>query len=293
MSTISLPGRLASRGRERLDRSGMIGRPARSRECDKGPPRLDGATMRRLAALALVCLALAGCTAAQRYAMEVGQRAQAAMVPLRQCEASLETAPQFARMYRKLAIDTTTESFREPTTAQLSDSELISDGDKLAFLAWFRDFQVCSTPTIEELGRLAPEIEVYFANVQADEADLLNEFLVNRHTFGEANAAISAFKARIRVERKEMGANMKARFEAWDQEERQQTAENVAFLVGYVAVVVATRGRASLAHLADRQLALARSEADYLRMHPSVTLLHRVRVIQCDGIGQTLRCVLR
>ena len=249
--------------------------------------------MRKLAALVFACFALVGCTEAQRYALEVSRRAQAAMVPFRECQTQLEADPQFTRVYQKIAVSTAADPFREPTSAQLSDNEIISDGDRMLFLAWFAKLQICSTPTMEEMGRLAPEIEVYFANAQADQADLINEFLVNRHTFGEANAAISAFKARIKVAAKETGATLMTRYEEWDQEERQQTAENIPFLVGYVAVIVATRGRASVAHLAARQSVLARSEADYLRVHPTETLHYRVRVIQCDGIGQTMRCVLR
>jgi hypothetical protein len=248
---------------------------------------------RHIAALVLVCFALVGCTEGQLYALKVSMHAQADMVPFRACQTQLEADPQFIRVYQKIAVSTAADPFREPTPAQLSDNEIISDTDKLLFLAWFAKLQVCSTPMMEDMGRLAPELEAYFADAQADQADLLNEFLVNRHTFGEANAAISAFKARIKVLARETGTNLQKRYDAWDQEERQQTAENVAFLVGYVAVIVATRGRASVQHLADRQSALAGAEASYMRMHPSEALLHRVRVVQCDGIGRTLRCVLR
>jgi hypothetical protein len=90
-----------------------------------------------------------------------------------------------------------------------------------------------------------------------------------------------------------MGANLKARIQSEDQEEKEQTAENVAFLVGYMAVAVATRGRMSISRLAGRQSVLVQAQTNYLRMHPSVTLMHRVRVIQCDGIGRTLGCVLK
>ena len=249
--------------------------------------------MRALMVLALACFALVACTEAQRYAMDVSRRAQASLAPLRVCQVRMEGDPQFARVYQKLAVSTADDPFREPTAAQLSDSETISDGDKSLYLAWFGDLQTCATPTMEELGRLAPEYEIYFANAQADQADLINEFLVNRHTFGDANAAISAFKARVKIAAKDAGTKLKARIEAWGREEREQTAENVAFLTGYVAVAVATRGRMSITHLANRQSALVRAQANHLRMHPSLTLAHRVRVIQCDGIVHTLRCTLR
>jgi hypothetical protein len=125
--------------------------------------------------------------------------------------------------------------------------------------------------------------------VQADQADLINEFVTNRHTVGEANAAISAFKARIKARAKQLVPDMMARYQA---SEEGQTAENVGFLIGYVAVAFATRGRVSVTHMANRQSALVRTQADYLRLHPSVSLLHRVRVIQCDGMGRGLRCRL-
>jgi hypothetical protein len=249
--------------------------------------------MRSLVAIALGGAILTGCTEAQRYALQVQSRAQAAMVPFRACQTTLEADPRFTWLYQKTAVSTAADPFREPTTAQLSDSEIISDYDKALFLVWFGEAQTCATPTMQELGQLAPEIEIYFANAQADEADLINEFLIHQHTFGEANAAISAFKVRTRAAAKEMAANLKARIEASDQDERQETAENVAFIVGYVAVAVATRGRMSLNHLADRQAALARSEGDYLRFHPSQALIRPIKVIRCDGIGVTLGCVLK
>ncbi len=249
--------------------------------------------MRLFAALVMTCVVSGACTTeAQHYAAAVGQRAQATLGQYKTCERVLDAKPEFTRVYQKLAVSTADDPFREPTAAQLSDSEVISDEDKTLYLAWFSEGQACATPAIEGLGRLAPEIEVYFANVQADQADILNEFIINRHTFGEANSAISALKARMKARAKEMGSDMKARFEAWDREEKEQTVENVAFVVGFVAVAVATRGQVSIAHLATRQSALARSQAYFLRVHPAAALTHRVRVIRCNGIGRTLRCAL-
>jgi len=194
-----------------------------------------------LAALAI--LLTTGCTEAQRYALQVGQSAQTSLVSYKACQRIIEASPEFIGVYQKLAVSTGDDPFREPTAAQLSDREVISAGDKSVFLDWFSKSETCSTPTMEDLGRLAPEIEVYFADAQADQADILNEFIANRHTYGEANAAISALKARIKARAKEMGANIQARFTAWGQEEAEQTAENVGFLIGYPSVPMKVRHR--------------------------------------------------
>ena len=241
----------------------------------------------------VMAFALLGCTEAQRYALEVGRQAQRAMIPLKECQRGQEADPRFVRIYQKLAVSTADDPFRDPTLAQLTDREAISDADKSLFLVWYSEGQTCALPTTEELGRLAPEFEIYFASAQAEQVELINEFIVNRHTFGEANATISNFKARVRVGAKEATADMMARVNAWDQEERQQTAENVAFLVGFVAVSVATRGQASLSHLAMRQAALARTGVEFARAHPTFGAIHPIRTIQCDGIGRSLHCALR
>jgi hypothetical protein len=132
--------------------------------------------MRALRTIALMSIMIAsGCTNAQRYATEVVQHAQADMIPFRECQKGIEADPQFSALYQSLAVSTAADPFREPTNAQLSDSHIISDDDKSLFLAWFSEAQQCALPTIEDLGRLAPEIEIYFADIQADQTDLINE----------------------------------------------------------------------------------------------------------------------
>ena len=245
----------------------------------------------------LICMALVGCaTEAQHYAMEILKGVNASQATFYQCLSRVEASARYARLYQKFALSTVKEPFRAPTAAQLTDREKVADTDKFVVLEWYAEGQECQTPFIEDVGRLAPEFEAYFAEALSDQTDIINHFIAENWTFGQANAELSSFKQRLKERQRIMAASLKERLMAWHQEEREQqqeTVENVAFAVGFVAMALATRGHASVIHLSNRQSALARTQANLTRAHRGSVLSHTVRIVRCTGLGRSLRCTLR
>jgi hypothetical protein len=232
---------------------------------------------------------LIGCASEkQRQAVQMLREAQDLV---HACQSKLESNPQYARVYQKLALDTVKESPRLPTSAQISDVEIISDSDKLNLLDWYSEAETCVTPAFESVGRIAPELQTYIVDAQSDSIETLYRGMTNSYTFGQANAEIANFKGRIKLEAAAAVNALKTR---WGQEDAEmvETGENVALAIGYVALAIATRGQLAFERLARRQTLLARAQSDFLRTHPMAATVHRVRVIHCDGIGQSLRCVL-
>lgn len=235
---------------------------------------------------ALMCLALVGCaTEEQRQTMQIVREAQDIG---HVCQAKIEANPQYARIYQKLAFDTVNEKVRLPTAPQIADSEVISDSDKSTLYAWYSESETCMTPAFEDLGRAAPELQIYTVDAMSGVTEMFSHVMNNPYTFGQMNAELANFKQNTKVKAAAAVNDLKTR---WRQQEAENAA-NVALTVGYIALAVATRGKMSFEHLASRQTSLARTQEDYLRMHPAHTMLHRVRIIHCDGIGRSLSCTL-
>jgi hypothetical protein len=234
-----------------------------------------------------MCIALAGCvTEEQRYTVQTVRDAQ---VQLRACQSILEANPHYARLYRKLAIDTVNEPLRLPTATQLSDTEIFSDSDKLEGYNWYSEAQPCLTPAFVSIGRIAPELQIYITDAQANYTEMLFRIMTNSYTFGQVNAEVGNYKQSVKVAAAAAVDNLRAR---WRQQEAEDVGENIGLTVGYVALAVATRGKMSFQLLGNRQAALARAQANYMRMHPGHIEFRRVRVVHCDGLGGSLTCVL-
>ncbi len=212
------------------------------------------------------------------------------------CTSPLENNPRYSRIYEKFGVATLKEPGRTPSPSQLADSQIVTDSDIGLALDWFAELQACSTPTIEELGQLAPEFEIYFADGQAEIAEIANKFVSNRQTFGQVNAQIAALKQNQQAGAKEMGANLKARLlESHRQEtaEREEAAQELASDVASIGLALATRSHASIERLAALQSTLARAQMSYAKAHPEYVIAHRVKTVHCQSVGRSFRCALQ
>jgi hypothetical protein len=254
-------------------------------------------TIRELLILVVACSALTGCvTQAQQEAERIGKITRDAYAQYTACRTPLDTNPRYARVYEKLGVATASQPNRAPSAVQLADSQIISDDDIALGLEWYAEGQACATPAIEALGRIDPEFQIFFADTQAEIADIINDLVSTRQTYGQVNARLLSLKARQRVAAGEMGNNLKARLQAQHQEEvaqQQEVAEQLVSAIGNIALALATRGRASIARLASRQSVLGRAQIHYASMHPRYVVVHRVRTTHCESIGRSLRCGLR
>lgn len=242
--------------------------------------------------------ALVGCfTAAQREAMRIGSLAKDGWEQEKPCLKVIEGSPRYARVYQKLGVSTVDDPLRDPSPAQLADQEVIADEDIAMGLEWYAEFQSCELTALETLGRIDPELEIIYGDRQADTASLLNDVVSKRiQTYGVVNAQIALIKHKQRAAIQSWGRDLAARLSEQHQQElaeREETASELISVVGSIALAVATRGRASMARMAHHQSALAHAQLVHARLIPRYTIVHRVRTIQCQGIGRSLRCVLQ
>jgi TonB family protein len=243
-------------------------------------------------------LALTGCaTTAQQEAERLGQTSKAAIAQLKSCMAPIAADSRYARVYEKLGVATLADFQRMPTAAQLADAEPISDADIRLGLDWYAQTQACGAPAIEALGRVEPDFQVYFADADAEATDIIGDITSGQiRTYGQLNTRIASLKQREKITATEIANNIKARLQAQHQAEvveREAETEAVVSTIGAIAVAVASRGHASIAHLATRQSELARLQRTYAARHPDYVIVHRIRTMQCNGAGQLLRCSLR
>ncbi len=171
--------------------------------------------MRPLLLTAVVCTMLAGCvTQAQQEVERIGSMTKAAYAQYAACR-----APRYARIYEKLGVSTVGQPGRVPSAAQLADTLIVSEDDIALGLEWYAEDQACATPTIEALGRLDPEFQIYFADAFAEIAVIINDIVSNRLTYGQVNARLLLLKQHQRAAAIQLANNIKARLQAQHQEE--------------------------------------------------------------------------
>jgi TonB family protein len=246
----------------------------------------------------VIALALTACaTQAQQEMGQIAQQMKDLTAQNQACLAPIEANPRYARVYEKLGVATSRDPGRMPSAAQLGDPEVIPGDDIAVGLEWYAEGQACEAPGVQAFGRIDPEFEIFFADVHAEIADLINDIVSKRlTTYGQVNGRLLNLKQRERAVVTEIATNLKARLQAEHQEElaqQQETAEELVSAFGQIAVALATRGHASVNRLASREAALERAQESYARLHPRYVVVHRVRAIHCDSIGRSLQCNLQ
>jgi len=238
---------------------------------------------------------LAGCaTQAQQEALSIVQMIKDAQTRNVACLQPIETNPSYVRVYQKLGVPISSAPLRKPSAAQLADTERVSDEDITVGLEWYSEVQACGAPNIEAFGRIDPEYQIYFADAQAEVADIIEDVVSSKPTFSHINARLFSLQQRLAVTASEIAANLKARLIAKQQQElvQQQEAADALSALGAIAVAVASRGHVAMVRLSDREAMLARAQLAYAAAHPRYVIVHRIRPTRCDSIGLSLRCGL-
>jgi hypothetical protein len=230
--------------------------------------------VKTLVVLFAVLTFVAGCTTqAQRELLTLQTTARETMQAFNACLRPIETKPEYARIYQKIATSTTSDLYRWPSQAQLADTERPSDSDIALALTWYSEVQQCTLPAIEAFIKVVPEIQINFTDGQAEVTDIINEVVTTRPTFGHINQRLYALKLHQKEAGARLGQNIRARLVAEHQQElqeRQALAEGVAELAIDTLLVLATR-QANLAHA---QLAFAKA-------HPTYQVVP-IRTISCN-----------
>src|SRR6202035_2001481 len=92
-------------------------------------------------------------------------------------------------------------------------------------LEWYAEGQACEAPGVQAFGRIDPEFEIFFADVHAEIADLINDIVSKKLTYAQVNARLLSLKQRERVVIAEIASNLKARLLTQHQEELAQQQE--------------------------------------------------------------------
>ena len=137
-------------------------------------------------------------------------------------------------------------------------------------------------PFMETISAAAPEIQIYFTNGQVEQADILNDIVVNKPTIGQVNQRLLALKLRNKENAKQAGQQVRLRLAAEQQQEVQATTEAVTEITLNVLVALATK-----------QTGLVRSQRMFLAANPRYAhQAQRIRVIKCTRVDRSYSCVL-
>lgn len=237
--------------------------------------------MFRFLALLLALFALVGC-AAQMEAVRIAEVSGKARSIYKDCMLPVETDPKYAPLYEKLGFATTSDLNRSPSQAQLADNKRISDDDIALGLNWFAELQDCDLALFESLFTVAPEYQIYFANNQIEEADIINEIVTTKPTFGHINQRVLAFQLRRKEAGKRIAPKMRARLAAEQQQETEAIAAVATELALNVIVALATKQT----NLAKSQRAFVANNVRYANQ------MKKIRVIKCNPVGRAYSCVL-
>jgi hypothetical protein len=224
---------------------------------------------------------LVGCaTPAQREASQIVKTARETLDDYKRCLAPIESKPAYARIYEKLGTPKTNEMNRQPSQAQLSDAERISEADIALALSWYAETQQCSIPAIATFLQVDPEYQIYFADSQSEVTDIIREAVTDKPSWGHINQRVFALQLRNKNAATRITQKIQARLVAQHQEalqEREALAESATELAVNVLLTLATR-----------QARLAQAQQAFAATHPRYQM-NTIRTIKCNpNIQSTL-----
>jgi hypothetical protein len=223
--------------------------------------------------LCALCSLIGGCSSAQIEAAKIAKTAHEEMDTFKACIAPIEVNPQYARVYEKFGMATTADPRRDPSEAQLADTQTISDSDIAVVLNWYGEGQQCVLPAVEAMIKVAPEFQIYFVNAQSEITDFIHEIVTTKTSYGHVNHRILALHVRQRAAGQQMAQTVRARLLAEHQQELQEAqaaAEAVAGLAVDALLILATR-QANLVHA--RQV--------FVAAHPTYRV-STIRAVTCN-----------
>ena len=123
---------------------------------------------------AIAAILLASCaTHAQIEAVAIMSTAREVQKKVLACTSKIETKPEYAFIYKKLGVGTAQDPMREPTQAQLADTEKVSDEAVALGLNWYAEAQTCTVEGIEALSGVAPEFGPIFIDYYNEVTDII------------------------------------------------------------------------------------------------------------------------
>jgi hypothetical protein len=212
------------------------------------------------------------------------------------CRASVESKPQYIRFYAKLSLPTSSDPNRAPSSAQLADTERISDADISLGLRWYAETQQCSVQAIQSFYAIDPEeLPAIFANSQREITEIILEVVDTKPTWGHINQRLADHHNRVQEAMRQWGQGIRQRLAAQSGTQKGDGSKAEPSPTK-VAQVTARPGAAGsygpTQGLAVSQTKLARSQAAFAKSHPRYSIGIPVKVMQCHGTTGAFACVL-
>jgi hypothetical protein len=135
---------------------------------------------------------------------------------------------------------------------------------------------MCDVEGIEMLSRAAPELGPVFIGSQGEIADIINEIVATKPTYGHVNQRILDLKRHQTEAANQAAQKIKTRLSAEHAQElaeRQAVTEQLAQLALDVATTLATR-----------QVNLIRTQRTFAAAHPHYEL-QQIRVVRCNTVA--------
>lgn len=204
------------------------------------------------------------------------------------CTDQLRANPQYARLYEKVTLD-----YKPPATpAQLSDTDVPTNADIQLAMKWFAERQSCSAHSVENFGRIDPELGVYMANTERTVVALYSDIITNPPSFSVINSRLTRMRAVQQAEIRQWAHGLDAKLKALhDQQVATAAEEHRQFVatVGIITQVAADVLVASVQALAAQQQALAAAQTRYVVLTPAYRAV-TITNTTCGYFGGLLQC---
>jgi len=238
-----------------------------------------------------IVMGLAACSVtggAQKERVRIRDDLMAAVKQALPCVQRLAATPKYAVLRERISVDTATP----PTDAQLADTETPTLEMLQLGMEWYSDNQACSRGFIEGLARIDPDLGVATTGWLIETADIYQDALTNRPTYGHINERIKHLKEREQSDIRQWGANLNARLKRQQEREEAQAQENsrrFKAAIGAVSEFAANALIAAVQVLATRQAALDQVQRQYVLVVPAYQPVQITRTT-CSYVAASFTC---
>jgi hypothetical protein len=159
-------------------------------------------------------------------------------------------------------------------------------------MVWYAENQVCTRGTVESLARVDPELGVATTGWLIEIADIYQDVLTNRPTYGHISARLKHLKDREQADLRQWAVSVNARLTRQQEREDAQPQDNSRrfnAVVGTVSEFAANALNTAVQVLAARQAALDQVQRRYVVVVPTY---HPVQITRttCSYVAAIFTC---
>jgi hypothetical protein len=242
--------------------------------------------MRILIFSTLLLVVLSGCTTVKTQTLKVRiiMLASDAKSKSDACKEPIRENPKYSHIYEKFALSDNSIS----TQFQLSDTDTIVDSDINSIIDWYGEFQYCITSSIEDLGRIDPQLAIIGSKAMRKHSEWVNTVISTPQTYGTINRRIADIKLYLKSEGRKYGENLDFRLK--EMESLEKSGTHFLSEVGQIAKSFADFTIQTIIELAEAQSQIAQSQAAYAASHPSYVVKSQIITTNCNWSGSYMSC---